>query len=120
MRVDDALWEQLLDGAGAITLVLALCACGGGPGPKPGPPVPDTAGTPEECAYACDNLARLQCPGHEGSPGEDGTFGTADDVSCTQACIDIVTADSTVTLHQRCVAEASSCDGADQCLAEGE
>lgn len=103
-----------------VFALLFLCACGGGPGPKPGPPVPDSAGTPEECAYACDNLARLQCPGHEGSPGADEVFGTDDDVPCAQACIDIVTADNTVTLQQRCVAEAASCAQADDCFAFGE
>jgi hypothetical protein len=46
--------------------------------------------------------------------------GTVDDVSCTQACIDIVTADLTVTLNQRCVAEAATCKAADECQVLGD
>jgi hypothetical protein len=50
----------------------------------------------------------------------DEVYGTPDDVSCTQACIELVNADPTFTLAQRCVAQATSCPLADDCLARSE
>ena len=103
-------------------LGLALVAAHllGCPYVKPPTPAPPEAGGPEDCAPACANLARLRCPGWEGSPGEDERYGTPDDVSCAQACVDLLTADPTFTLAPRCVAKVDSCDAADSCVARSE
>lgn len=87
---------------------------------RPPEPAPPESGGPADCAPACDTLRRLQCSGHQGSPGVDEVYGTPDDVSCTQACIELVNADPTFTLAQRCVAQATSCPLADDCLARSE
>lgn len=95
----------------AIALLILLMGCHLFPEPNQ----PTVEG---DCTSACATLARLDCPGHEGSPGPDETFGTPDDVSCAQACTDIVRADPVVSLAQTCVTGARSCDAADACLAE--
>lgn len=84
----------------------------------PGPPVPEEAGTEEECAAMCATLERMQCPGWDGSPGPDEVHGTPDDVSCAVACVDIVSSHHTVTLNQRCVAAATDCEQVDACFGE--
>lgn len=103
----------------ALCAVLSGCAALSDVVYPPGPPVPQDAGTAGECAAACDNLARMQCPGWQGSPGPDEAYGTVDDVACATACVDIVTSDPTMTLHQRCTAAATSCEGVDACFGEG-
>lgn len=77
-------------------------------------------GGPEDCAPACATMERLQCPGFRGSPGPDEEFGTSDDVACARACVELVNADPTFTLAQRCIAQATSCEAADRCLADSE
>ena len=69
-----------------------------------------------QCDLACKNLKRMDCDGWKGSPGEDEVFGTNDDVSCQITCTEIVNSDPTVTLHQLCVAKATSCTDADKCF----
>lgn len=81
-------------------------------------PAPKRPTVEGDCTTACENLTRLECPGHEGSPGPDEIYGTPDDVSCDQACTDIVQADPVVTLNQSCVSGAASCAAADACMAE--
>lgn len=98
-------------------LVLLLASCAHSPTPIP---TPVENGGPEDCAPACAAMARMECPGHEGSPGRDDEYGTADDVSCADACVELVNADPTFTLAQRCIAQATSCKAADRCLAESE
>lgn len=93
-----------------IALLLPLWACIPLFQPRP-TPVP----TEDPCEAACSNLARMTCPGHRGSPGADGTLGTEDDISCAQACRDIMEADTTLALE--CIAGAASCLAADECLA---
>lgn len=104
----------------SLVLLAALCACKHVPDVIyiPGPPVPEDAGKAEECAAACANLERMQCPGWEGSPGFDEVYGTPDDVSCTAACVEIVESGPTVTLNQRCTAAATSCEQVDACFGE--
>lgn len=108
----------LLIGICVVMIMLAISGCG--PvfpvPPTPGPVEPADGGTADDCAAACANLARLYCPGWRGSPGPDEIIGTPDDVPCEQACRDIVTADPTVTLFQRCTAQAKSCAEVEACF----
>ena len=99
----------------ALILLLAGCSH-----LQPPAPAPVENGGPEDCAPACATLERLQCAGWRGSPGRDGEYGTFDDVACDIACIELVNADPTFTLAQRCVAGATSCEAADRCLADSE
>ncbi len=93
-------------------VVLFLVGCIPIVPPKPLPD--DMAGG---CAEACANLALLKCPGHEGNPGEDGEFGTADDISCTDVCEEIESQPGG-SMNPGCVANVESCDLVDRCVAE--
>ena len=73
------------------------------------------SGTPDDCAAACENLARLGCPGAQGSPGKDETFGTEDDVPCVEVCEEIMRTPP-VSIHPNCVAAAKSCDAVERCF----
>ena len=109
-------WKEFMLVAIAVAGLNLLIGC---PMSPPLPPLNPSAGTADDCKPACENLARLSCPGHEGSPGADSIFGTPDDVNCERACRDIVEADPFGTLYQLCVIDAPSCSEADRCLAEG-
>jgi len=67
-----------------------------------------------DCAAACANLARLGCPGAEGSPGLDEEYGTPDDVPCEAVCVDVEA--NGVSMHTACTAAAGSCEAADGCF----
>jgi len=95
---------------------LAVAGCGAIKPIPPAPPAPSDAGTVDDCAAACANLARMECPGWQGSPGTDEMFGTEDDVSCEVVCRTIVGGDPTATLHQRCTADSKSCDDVERCF----
>ena len=97
----------------SFLIAIFILGCTINPIPVTPDPIDDK---PEACEAACQNLASMKCPGWKGSPGEDEIFGTADDVSCTKTCTEIVNSDPTVTLHQECVAKAGSCLSADQCF----
>lgn len=85
--------------------------------PKPDPDTPDPhIYVRQDCMRACQVLTRYQCAGNQGSPGPDELWGTADDVGCAQACVEIVTSDPTVTLNEMCVAEAQSCEAVERCF----
>ncbi len=99
-----------------LASVLFVWGCGVIKPIPPGPPVSPDAGTVDDCAAACDNLARMECPGWQGSPGSDEVFGTDDDVSCEVVCRTIVGGDPTATLHQRCTADSKSCDDVERCF----
>lgn len=104
MRLADAMLM------GFVLTLVAACAV-----LRPAP-IPDAppGGDPDDCDLMCENLARLGCPGNQGSRGDDGVFGTEDDVSCAQVCRDTV--ESGFTLNQECQSAASSCESADRCL----
>lgn len=77
-----------------------------------------SAGVASVCARACANLVKLKCAGYRGSPGDDGVYGTLDDVSCTQVCKDFETAAHQVpnaSLHPDCLAAAKSCLAVERC-----
>ena len=94
-----------------IILTLALCACGVLPPPNPQPVVQDVGG----CDGSCATLRRLMCDGWRGSEGDDGHWGTHDDVSCAQVCADVVAAG--IPMPTDCIAAADSCEAADACMA---
>jgi hypothetical protein len=97
-------------------LVFFMFACG--PFAPLGPdPYKDTGG-PEDCAAACDNLARLQCPGWEGSSGADEEYGTKDDESCELVC-SVIVGESTATLYPICTAKAETCEAVELCFEGG-
>ena len=73
--------------------------------------------TPDDCRAACANLARLQCPGWEGSPGADETFGTEDDKSCEEVCREVMDLGET-TLYPKCTAKAESCEAVEACFVD--
>lgn len=75
--------------------------------------VTPSPGELSDCAKACDNMARLECPGWKGNHGPDKTFGTADDISCAAVCERVTIAG--IRLSQKCVARAATCDEAEQC-----
>lgn len=70
------------------------------------------------CELACENMTRLKCPGHEGTPGKDEIAGTDDDVSCADACFDFSTANPPVDMQTGCVISATSCHAVDSCRAD--
>ena len=106
----------ILVGAFLFSLFQLLTACGGCVyQPPPDNPIDND---PSNCSAACDNLKRLGCPGWEGSPGKDEQFGTDDDVSCEDVCVDVVNTDPSVTLNQTCTADAESCDEVEACFDE--
>ena len=94
----------------AVLLLVAACRL-----PQPAP-LPDGVGG---CGAACQNLARLRCDGWRGSPGEDGRYGTVDDVSCQTACEEIESAPGG-NMSTGCVASVAGCDLVDRCMAEEE
>jgi len=96
-----------------ILILLSACTF------NPDPVVPEPTGDVVElCALACSNMLKLDCPGWEGSAGEDDEYGTADDVSCSDVCIELETSGTGISLHPKCVAVASSCEKADECFLE--
>jgi len=96
-----------------VLLSVLLWGCENIPIPIPIPPNPYDP--PELCVEACENLARLLCPGWRGSPGSDEVFGTPDDVPCVDVCA-LIVADPTVTLYQQCTAQAASCEAVEACF----
>jgi len=68
-------------------------------------PGPADAGTPADCATACDHLRELGCPEAEPTPGG---------ATCEEVCRN-AEASGTFTLNPRCIAELGSCDGLDSC-----
>lgn len=60
-------------------------------------------------------MARMGCPGAEGSPGFDDTFGTADDVGCPTACVEISDGEPGF-FPLRCAQTAPTCDAVDRCF----
>lgn len=75
------------------------------------------AKTPDElngCAAACSNLRSLGCDGSQGHAGPDQQFGTLDDVSCEDACHDILSA-RVLPVDPQCLSTAGSCEAADEC-----
>lgn len=83
-------------------------------GPMPDPAEPVTR--PGTCEEMCTNIERLQCPGWDGSPGEDDEMGTADDVPCVPTCESIKERDPEFGAYLGCQADAPDCDAADACL----
>ncbi|MCP4674321.1 MAG: hypothetical protein GY854_02145 [Deltaproteobacteria bacterium] len=81
----------------------------------PEPPVDPDAGTAEDCDAACANLARLQCPGWEGSSGADEQYGTEDDISCVEVCEELLE-EPTMTLYPLCTSKATSCEQVEKCF----
>lgn len=107
-RQEYALYTTIL----FLLLVVFLSRCG------PITPIPPNPYDPVEyCDAACNNLFKLGCPGWEGSPGEDEQFGTEDDISCVDVCKAVVE-EPTATLHQKCTAEASSCEEVEACFVD--
>ena len=95
--------------------VLILLAAGcvkpvPGPEPAPGPdPDPDSQ---YSCATACDRQLELECDGSRGSEGPDRAWGTEDDISCEQACIDFA-ALMHHALPVECLSTAAACGDCD-------
>lgn len=75
----------------------------------------EDGGSPDDCHAACDNLAKLGCPGAEGSPGPDEEYGTQDDVSCAEVCQNVME-EGGISMHPACVASADNCSEADECF----
>jgi len=98
-----------------LAILILLSACTFNPDPVTPDPADDVV---ELCALACSNMQELNCDGWEGSAGEDDEYGTADDVSCSDVCIEIETSGTGISLHPGCVAVASSCEKADECFLE--
>lgn len=96
----------------SIGLALVVSSCQYLPSPIP----PNPYDPPEDCAPACANLEKMKCPGWQGSPGDDGVFGTPDDVSCVDVCVDTME-EPTATLHPKCTAAAESCEAVEECFA---
>jgi hypothetical protein len=71
-------------------------------------------GGAEHCDDACKVLAELGCDGADGSPGDDETFGTADDVPCASVCRE--TMGMGVDMHPACVAASESCEAVEACF----
>ena len=81
---------------------------------RPPEPNPDGDGG---CREACQNLEALGCEGSVGSPGEDDQYGTEDDFGCVEVCEEVQSSPGG-DLNTGCVAEASSCRQADDCMAD--
>jgi len=94
-----------------FSLSLLVLACGSSG------PIPETPEMRGGCASAAKRMHQLSCDGAQGSPGPDLEYGTADDVSFVEACIDIETT-GLMMLNTRCIANATSCREVDAC-AEG-
>lgn len=93
----------------ALTLACSLLlACGG---PSELPETPEMRGG---CENAGARLAKLGCEAAKGSPGPDLAYGTADDVSFAEACVDLERT-GLVELNTHCLANARSCEEADGC-----
>lgn len=104
-----------------ILFVIILISCQIPDPVYPGPdPVPNNSDIPKLCELACKNMEKMNCEGWQGSPGNDNIFGTVDDVSCSDVCIDIMNQEPSITLHPKCVAEANSCERADECFINDE
>lgn len=106
--------------AGALSACLAallvLTACHPTPVP-PGPPGP----VQPACWAFCEILTTGQCPGYDGSPGQDEVQGTPDDASCVEVCESLLTkgiyrATSATT---GCLDRATTCSLAEDCLFGG-
>lgn len=83
------------------------------------PPVPPPS--PQErgaCDAFCELIAHLECEGHEGSPGEDMKFGTADDVACPKVCRDMLEGDIYAS-DRPCLDTAQTCRAAEDCVFDG-
>lgn len=90
-----------------VTIAHYLAGCG------PLPIRPDDATIRQGCRAACDNMARLEYPGYEGSPGEDEIHGTADDIACWLVCESTEMAN--FPFHARCLAESATGEEMDRC-----
>jgi hypothetical protein len=82
--------------------------------PKPDDPPP--VATEEDCKAACDNLKQMKCPGWDGTPGKDEIQGTADDVPCWKACINIMSVGHPADLKLPCTIKATSCEEVESCF----
>lgn len=86
----------------ALLLLAARCS---DPVAPPGPE-PVDAGTQADCRAACDKLLALHCP--EAEPTPDGG-------SCFDVCWNAESS-GYVTINPNCVANATTCDGVEQCI----
>ena len=86
----------------AATIAIALSACG--------------PAALRPCTSACANMIALQCEGAEGSPGVDEIYGTADDVSCAQACAEL-SEDTAQFFPVGCIEAAPTCEAVGECFA---
>jgi hypothetical protein len=107
-------------GEGAMKFFVAIflfVSCGGANPIQPGPPVPELEAE-RVCMSSCLNLAKLQCPGYEGSPGADEEFGTEDDVPCSKVCVDLAKDDPASIPYHNCMSGVGSCEAAEACFDE--
>lgn len=114
-KLPDGYWRHYSPSRSAYVLAGALLAlsCGGAKPPDPLEP-PGPAGS--ACARFCDVLDRGDCAGEKGSPGQDETHGTADDVSCVGVCLNLLTNRTTFEADNTCLDTATSCEAAEVCL----
>lgn len=66
------------------------------------------------CDNFCRHISNMQCDGWQGSPGEDGLFGTEDDYSCSYIC-KLAEPSVEVDLNLECVIEAKTCEEYESC-----
>jgi hypothetical protein len=69
----------------------------------------------DDCSRFCLELERLDCAESIGSPGEDETFGTEDDVPCLEVCREL-TREPTFNLDRKCLSGLKSCQEIDNCF----
>lgn len=109
-----------------VTCLLALCACltpalaQTGCVPRP-PPNPPPGPVQPACWAFCDILTTGQCPGYEGSAGEDEINGTQDDASCVDVCENLLTKGvyRATSASTGCLERATTCALAEDCLFGG-
>ena len=94
-----------------LMLPALVFACGGPKDPGPVAPTPDEV---DACAAFCS----MECPGSEGTPGYDEVYGTEDDVSCTEACNDVL-AGPEFDGNRACLDTVTTCMQAEECIFEG-
>ena len=95
-----------------VALFSLAMRCGVDPN-KPNPPLPPDS--EDVCGRSCENLGILKCPGWQGSPGADESFGTPDDIPCAQVCRERLPVDPDLLFYHRCMATAGSCEAAEAC-----
>lgn len=97
-----------------ILIILFSCTFN----PSPVTPEPVTDDVVKLCNLACSNMVKMRCAGWDGSSGIDEEFGTTDDLSCSEVCIEIENSGTGISLHPGCVAVADSCEAVDKCFVE--